>query len=429
MTLQNLKAIYSANGCNEIYVKNLAKNDLSKSQIYFSGSFDILNVLPLGEISTQSSKNWKATIRFAWLGDDGSLSIAPHAKFILYPQYPEVRFSGFLLGCKNAPNLLMNQKVADRLLFFAVSSNGTVLGYVAKPNSQLANEFSASNTRKYGVFRVIELPIFQNSRQKLILELLRIHKLGSIKSKKLSGSGAIQPCEATNCGGLTLEAELGITQNGFSEPDYLGWEVKQFGVKNLSKTTSQVITLMTPEPTDGFYKTDGAEAFIRRFGYLDKKINDRMNFNGAHKVGILQSKTGLRMELVGYDILKGQISDVEGKIALIDANDNEAASWSYASMLKHWNRKHNQACYVPSLLTNVNGRSYSFGKDIILGTGTDFLLFLQEMCKGHIYYDPGIKMETMSTKPVVKKRSQFRVKTGNLASLYKLHEFIDITKQ
>ncbi|MBK6989645.1 MAG: hypothetical protein IPH33_16245 [Bacteroidetes bacterium] len=30
-----------------------------------------------------------------------------------------------------------------------------------------------------------------------------------------------------------MEAELGIKPNGFSEPDYLGWEVKQFELRIL----------------------------------------------------------------------------------------------------------------------------------------------------------------------------------------------------
>jgi hypothetical protein len=31
---------------------------------------------------------------------------------------------------------------------------------------------------------------------------------------------------SSNCGGYTLEAELGATPNGYSEPDFMGWEIK-----------------------------------------------------------------------------------------------------------------------------------------------------------------------------------------------------------
>jgi hypothetical protein len=42
---------------------------------------------------------------------------------------------------------------------------------------------------------------------------------------------------------------------------------------------------MTPEPTDGLYKSEGVEKFLREYGYTDKKgRDDRMNFGGVHTV-------------------------------------------------------------------------------------------------------------------------------------------------
>ena len=268
-----------------------------------------------------------------------------------------------------------------------------------------------------------------NNRADLINELLRIHELGWIKSKRLDRLGNLMACEAPNCGGYTLEAELGITPNGYSEPDFKGWEVKQFGVANFARVNSAIITLMTPEPTDGIYKTDGAEAFLRKYGYADKTgREDRINFGGIHRTGVRNSLTNLEMQLIGFDAESGKIRNADGRISLIDVQGNETASWSFSSMLLHWNRKHNQACYVPSLSETQNERQYKYGNNIILGTGTDFQLFLREMAKGSIYYDPGIKMESASTKPKIKKRSQFRIKSQNLPNLYKLNEVIDITK-
>jgi MvaI/BcnI restriction endonuclease family len=224
-----------------------------------------------------------------------------------------------------------------------------------------------------------------------------------------------------------LEAELGITPNGYAEPDFLGWEVKQFGVDSFQKTNSAIITLMTPEPTDGIYITEGAEVFIRKYGYADKiGREDRMNFGGVHKTGIRHASTNLEMQLIGFDIDIGKIRSTNGRIALVDIEGNETASWSFGSMFLHWNRKHNQACYVPSLTEKENERQYKYGNNIILGTGTDFQLFLAQMAKGNIYYDPGIKMENISTKPLIKKRSQFRMKSQHLPSLYKENEIVDI---
>jgi len=433
MNLDKLKQIFTANGCNKIYVKVLAANDNSKNQVYFGGNFDVLNILPISEITTEAAGDWKkerfkAKINFSWIDDDGKLNLAPNSQLILYPKYPEVRFSGFLIGAKNAPSNLMTQRLPERLLFFGVGTTGMILGYVTGPESEISKEFGLlKEPSQYGVFRVIELPIAQNSKIKLIHELLRIHELGWIKSKRLDRLGNIISCESSNCGGYTLEAELGIIPNGYSEPDYLGWEVKQFGVTNFNRISAPIITLMTPEPTHGFYKTDGVEAFIRKYGYPDKNGKpDRLNFGGIHKTGILQKGTNLTLELIGFDRDTGKIRNSDGRIALLDANQNETASWSFASMLKHWNRKHNQACYIPSLMLNQDGRNYQYGNNVIMGTGTDFQMFLSEMSNGNIYYDPGIKLENISTKPKAKKRSQFRIKAGNLANLYRQNEIVDI---
>ena len=394
-----------------------------------------MNILPISEIKTEEAGDWKkerfkASIKFSWIGEDGNLYPAPNAQLILYPKYPEVRFSGFLAKCEKPPSELMTQRLADRILFFSVAKDGTVLGFVTSPNSELAAEFrNAKSVSEHGVFKVIELPQATNNRVKLLNELLRIHELGWIKSKRLDRDGNILACEAPNCGGYTLEAELGITPNGYAEPDFLGWEVKQFGVNNFLKINSAVITLMTPEPTDGIYKTEGAESFIRKYGYADKTgREDRMNFGGIHKTGIRHQSTNLELQLIGFDTDSGKIRSTNGRIALVDVEGNETASWSFASMLLHWNRKHNQACYVPSLSETEQERQYKYGNNIILGMGTDFQLFLSQMANGNIYYDPGIKMENISTKPVIKKRSQFRIKSQFLPLLYKLNEIVDITK-
>jgi hypothetical protein len=434
MNLKNLKSLFINNGCDEIYVKSLAPNDNSKNQVYLGGSFDVLNILPISNIVTEQAGDWsrerfKASLDFSWLTDDGNIHPAPKSQLILYPKYPEVRFSGFLAGCKNAPSNLMTQRLADRLLFLSVAKNGVVLGYVTDPDSILLKEFKNEPLLgTYGVFSVIELPRIANNRSVLLNELNRIYNLGWIDSKRLDSNKNILPCKSSNCGGYTLEAELGITPNGYSEPDFLGWEIKQFGVKKLENFSSSVITLMTPEPTDGFYKTKGTEFFVRTYGYPDKLGRpDRMNFGGIHKTGQRHGTTNLELKLVGFDSASGKIRNSNGRIALVDTHNNEAASWSFASLLLHWNRKHDKACYVPSLSDTKGIRKYKYGNYVILGTGTDFQLFLKQMSEGNIYYDPGIKLENISTKPKVKKRSQFRINSKFLTNLYKASEMIDVS--
>lgn len=433
MNLQNLKQIFADQGCKKLYVKKLSPNDNSKNQVYLGGSFEILNIFPISEIKTEDAGDWnrerfKASINFSWIREDGNIYPAPNSQLILYPKYPEVRFSGFLARCENPPSDLMTQRLADRLLFLSVSEKGEILGFVTSPDSEIAQEFNSTHfDEEIGVFKVIDLPMTVNNKQRLLEELYRIYELDWITSKRLDSSGNVLPCNASNCGGYTLEAELGITPNGYSEPDFLGWEVKQFGVANFKRINSSVITLMTPEPTDGFYRTEGTDKFLLKYGYADKTgREDRINFGGIHKAGIRHSSTNLEMQLIGFDLESGKIRNTNGRIALVDTDGIETACWSFSSMLLHWNRKHNQACYVPSLSENNEIRKYKYGNEIILGMGTDFQLFLKQMAIGNIYYDPGIKMENVSTKPKIKKRSQFRMKSQFLGNLYKDNEIVTL---
>lgn len=433
MNLQNLKRLFSDNGCEKIYVKVLAPNDNSKNQVYLGGNFEVINILPISDIVTEEAGDWKkerfkAKISFYWLSEDGSLNFAPNSQLILYPKYPEVRFSGFLAHAKNAPSKLMSSRDKGRILFLGIK-NREIIGYVCGHESEISKEYnSLTSNNKAGVFSVLELSKSGNNRIKLLEELLRIHQQGWINSKRLDRNGNILPCKSSNCGGYTLEAELGITPNGYSEPDYLGWEIKQFGVTNFNKIDSKVITLMTPEPTNGLYKEQGAESFIRHYGYPDMLgRKDRMNFGGIHKFESVHPRTQLRLELIGFDKEEGKIRNADGRIALIDKYQKEAASWSFSSLLLHWNKKHNQACYIPSMSNKTSDiGKYLYGNNIILGSSTDFQLFLNEMAAGHIYYDPGIKLENISTKPIVKKRSQFRILARNLVNLYKRNEIINL---
>lgn len=434
------------NGCRKVYAKRLSPNDNSKNQVYLGGSFDVLNILPIKEIFSDNEGDWKRTrfktkLDFKWIDEEGKLILAPEAQLILYPKYPEVRFSGFLKGTKNAPSELMNSRIDRRLLFFGISDSGQIIGFVTEPESELYNEFhSLSDLPEIGVFKEITLQGVElriDSKTELLNELRRIHKLGWIKSKRLDKSGKILACEATNCGGYTLEAELGIIPNGNSDPDYLGWEIKQFSVKNFQKYNSSIITLMTPEPTNGFYVQEGIESFIRKYGYKDKRgREERLNFGGLHKYEMTTASTNLKLVIEGYDILSQKITNTDGFVGLIDKDENIASSWSFSSLMAHWNKKHAKACYVPSKTKKeqnafFNGKQYLYGETILLGMRTDFSFLLKEMSSGNIYYDPGIKLELEipgKRKQNIKRRSQFRIKSGNVGNLYKNYEILDLNK-
>jgi hypothetical protein len=448
MNLKKLLKIFADNNCRKAYVKRLSPNDNSKNQVYFGGSFDVLNILPIKDITSHDEGEWKRTrfktkLDFFWINEECALNSAPEAQLILYPKYPEVRFSGFLKGAKDAPSDLMTSRIDERLLFLGVSDSGKIIGYVTSPESQLSNEFnSLSELSDVGIFKEIALEgevIQLDSKKQLIEELRRIHQLGWIDSKRLDKNKNILPCISSNCGGYTLEAELGITPNGYSEPDYLGWEVKQFAVKEFEKFKTAVVTLMTPEPTNGFYVNSGIESFIRKYGYVDKLGREaRLNFGGVHKFGNIQETTKLKLIIDGFDSESKKITNTDGYIGLIDPKENIAASWSFTSLLKHWNTKHANACYVPSLIRKdatlypFSKQQYYYGNYIMLGSSTDFSLFLKQVENGTIYYDPGIKLELAiegKRKQNIKRRSQFRIKSGSLVELYKRNELVNLNKE
>jgi len=439
MRLTDLRALFIQVGAVKLFAKTLAENDNSKNQIYFAGAVETLNVFPSRQIfaaNTKSGPTFKAQLNFGWLLPSGKVAQAPNAQLILYSQYPEVRFSGFLLGCSDAPSELMAARpvgrkrtprelsfLVNRVLFLGVTSSGQIVGYVAAGNSEIAREFHASEfPPALSVFREIPLPNFLDpitARNRLLSELRRIHNLGWIDSKQLGADRVISPCNAPQCGGYTLEAELGIPKNSAAAPDFLGWEIKQHTVSNLQTIDVGTITLMTPEPTGGIYREKGVDSFVRKFGYADKLGRpDRLNFGGIHKVGIRQSATGLTLQLQGFDVERCTIADATGCLALVSDSGEIAASWAFSGILEHWSRKHSKTVYVPSLCRTEPSRQYHYGDRVRLAEGTDSLKLLKALALGVIYYDPGIKIENASSIPKIKRRSQFRIASKAIQNIY-----------
>ena len=422
MDFATTRRILSDLGAVRLYAKELSENDNSKNQVYFGPGFEVLNIIPNKGISPNEDPEkdiFKAKLDFWWVNDDGSACLAPNAQLILYPQYPEVRFSGFLAGSKGAPSELMAGRLKGRILFLGVCPTGKILAMVAGAASCVAKEFLAlGRTPDAGVFVDLTLKGADDSRLALLGELKRINQCGWIDSKRLHGDGTIGPCNARNCGGLTLEAELGIRPNSLAEPDYLGWEIKQHSVPDFTRISTGVITLMTPEPIGGIYHEEGPEAFIRKFGYADKLGRpDRINFGGVHKAGERHPLTGLTLQLTGFDRETNKISKDGGGIALFSDNGECGAFWPFAGLMTHWVKKHSRAAYIPAMMVKEPLR-YCYGDKVRLAIKTDFLRFLKAMNSGKVYYDPGLKLENASTKPKVKRRNQFRIKSSEIGALY-----------
>lgn len=448
-SLEKITDILTGLGSRNIYIKKLAPNDNSKNQPYFGAHLTDLPFIPTGDIQTSLSTSQKtsdpkrqikyqASVRLTWVDADGTLFPAPNAKLIYYPQYPEVRFSGFLQGSKVKASRWMSPdkdgRTLGRWLILGVAEDETVYSYLVTPECALSNELESTalieTTNIFGEIDIRHKGVPTDTRAALIEKLLEIHQVGWIPGQRLKADMTAIAYRASNGGGYTLEAMLGIPPNGIAEPDYLGWEVKQFGVKDFPLKQPKPTTLMTPEPNGGFYVDQGAGEFVRRFGYPDKSGKpDRMNFGGRHLVGKVCNATSLIMHLKGFDPNSSKMIDANGAITLMDEAGIIAASWSFPKIMDHWKRKHSQAVYVPCMMrpAATGGREYHYGSDIELGTGTNFEMFLSSMTRGYVYYDPGIKLENISNpKSVPKKRSQFRVNHKHLNTLYHALEFVDI---
>jgi hypothetical protein len=195
--------------------------------------------------------------------------------------------------------------------------------------------------------------------------------------------------------------------------------VKQHGVTSFERESNTLVTLMTPEPSDGFYVKKGVIAFVEKYGYPDLKGREgRRNFGGSFRRGVRIARTGLRLELLGYDETTGRIADPTGGIALLDDDDAEAAVWRFADLIGHWSRKHARAVFVPSITRDKPIRQYRYSDTVRLGTGTTFDRFLAAIWMGKVVYDPGIKVEGYPNRLRAKRRSQFRLKSSELGSLY-----------
>lgn len=435
ISLSMLSRMMVALGVKQLLVKELADNDNSKNQVYLGGNLGILNILPMGEVREETTPagraGLKAPMPFYWLLVDGSIVEARHTQIILYPQYPEIRLSGFLRGAYGAPNELMTIRQAGRLLFFGITEDRRTVGWAASPDSRLAAEVGAlGQLQRTGIFQHIPLGTADTSRELLLQKLRSIHESGWLQSQRFHADGTVGLCKGTNCGGYTLEAQFGIVPNGKAEPDFEGWEIKGHVVATFNSAPTGQLTLMTPEPTGGIYKEQGPAAFVRQFGYADQSgVPDRINFSSPHRYGLKNPLTGLTLKFLGYDPGCNRITDPKGGFALTDEKGQEAATWHFAQLIQHWNKKHAKAAYVPYMSRTALRQEYSYGDRVRLGEDTNFLRFLKAMGDRKVYYDPGIKVENASTPyPNIKRRSQFRIRSVELNALYERFQTIRLVE-
>lgn len=433
VSLTILKEMFAASGCTKVFAKELAPNDNSKNQIYLGGSFDTLAQIPVGEWTrvvprstkkgiTKSSELLQNQIPFTWITPEGSRCPASKAKLIYYPQYPEVRFSGFLQGSAVDASRWMapdkEGRTHGRFLIWGISPGRGSFGYLAVPGTRAARELRhvlvGESDERCGVLFSLEKSTTDADKRALLDRLAEIMSANPHFGQQFDPTqGCSVPYSKQNAGGVTLEALFGISPNGAAEPDFRGWELKGH--------SQRVITLFTPQPDGGLYVDEGVIDFVERYGYPDKLGRPhRLNFGGTHKINQRHKSTGLTLCLEGVSFSGSTTTfKPDGYLGLMDSAGDVAASWSFEKLLNHWTTKHANTCFVPfKKMMGVTPSCFSYQSPVHMGEGTSFAKFLDSAGRGAIYYDPGIKLELINGRKKVKHRSQFRITEKNLGSLY-----------
>ena len=398
--LKKIIEMMTGNGAKKIYFKPLAANDNSKNQIYVGGNlasasifkFNANEVIHEGEGRRQRAK---VKTPFSWLQSDGNLSEAKQSKLIMYPQYPEVRFSGFLSGCKSPPSCLSGRE-EGRLLIIGVCEDSTI-GYVAtKSNLIIQQAMNVSSAPTPSAFREIIIKHEQASIHEALSRIIHDGPHRPCILKRVDGTKVEQHYSITNnnVAGYTMEAKLGILPNGDSKPDYEGYEVK-----TLSNTN---VTLMTPEPDSGIYKDQGLKAFLERYGYPGDSGEYRLS--KRHKVGVKHPDTGLTLTIDYGDFHPMEKRfNFSGSISLVEDDGTVAASWKLERFISHWLTKHSSTVIVRAKKV---GEKISYFPEVIFCQGPDPVGLIEGFVKGHICWDPGLKES--------KRRNQFRITFNNL---------------
>jgi hypothetical protein len=451
LTRDSIRRLFVDRGCDVVFRKVLASNDNTKNQIYLGSDLTQVARIPSGPISVHIGSSMKerapgagiyrAPLDLVWITERDP-EPAPEAKLIFYPQYPEVRASGLLRGTRNAPGHLLDPNRAGRtpgrVLLLGVSANSTRIHALLLPAGRSAGETAdLEHLSRYGVLDEWRIGDASTSspmdpRSEMLRELRRVHLAGWIPSCRLAATGERIDYTAQNGAGFTLEAELGVTPNGHSAPDFLGWEVKQHSVGSFARPSFGSVTLFTPEPDGGTYVDEGAAEFVRRWGHQRSSTHDRIDFTGTHSVDTVNDRTGLALRIDGFD-RQSATFDPGGRIALVDASGSTCATWSFAKLLGHWKRKHAAAVFVRSERrqpTDHHGRVwYRYGSEVQTCEGASFERLLEGFASGVIRYDPGLHITRRpdgTWQP--RKRNQFRVsaRPERIAALYERSSIEDV---
>ena len=409
--------------CSQVFIKVLAqKQDNEKNQVNLGSSLEIFSVLP-GKVSvgipSQSAKKPKSSkgeaklelkLDFYWLTNNG-VAKAPNAKLINYFQYPEIRFSGFLSECKEAPDCLrreLQEHFGQRIFMFGVAGE-RVYGMTLneKDNGDLTPLKAAPLWLNQKLLRV--LPTFRNEvdaidPSKLLEEISKIARVEHPSmSLKVKGGSAV-PWRGSQGAGYTLEALLGVVRNGNAAPDKYGFEIKS--------TLSSPITLMTTQPDGGVRSQFGLKEFLKLFGWAGAKDDGSLRFNGKHSPKGSTPRSGLAMVVKNWNsALQLPQGSGEPAVQLVDKRTKVvAAEWSFQKLGSSWARKHAGAVYVEAKALNVDGGNYPshyvYGPNVYVCMGTTPLMLISAIENGLVYLDPGDRLYLDGSS---KSRTQWRM--------------------
>ena len=426
-------------GCSQVFIKILSsKQDNEKNQIYLGSRMEIFSVLP-GKVSVglpsasglkRKSRKGEAKLEleldFHWLTEK-SHAKAPRAKLINYFQYPEIRFSGFLTGCNDAPDSLRRSRQAEygqRVLLLGVVEDrvyGLVLNSLE--NGNLSRLLTAPYWLNQELIRVVSTGERLEKTVDSSLLLGEISQLVGIEHPAQSlknGDSKPVPWRGTQGAGYTLEALLGVPRNGNATPDKYGFEIKS--------TLSSPITLITTQPDGGIRGKNGLKKFLELFGWVGAKEDGSLRFNGKHSPKGSTPRSGLELVVKNWSTaLAAPEGTSEPVVQLLDKKTGVvAAEWTFSKLGASWSRKHAGAIYVEAKSKRKDAAAhpshYVYGPKVYLCTGTSAAKLLQAIVEGVVYLDSGDRLHSDgSAKSRTQWRMGFSKKTpleSKLATLY-----------
>ncbi|MEF2737719.1 MAG: MvaI/BcnI family restriction endonuclease [Bifidobacterium choerinum] len=430
ITLDEVLQRFRDVGAHAVWAKYLKKNNNSKNQIYVAPNVNRLSFLPLQEPTYtpanskkkafNASKRKRELVRiplnWTWISEDGEESPAPKAAFSYYPQYPEVRLSGFVASCPSAPNKLFNTEHhgfdEGRILFLGVvgdpgSENAHIAAIATGKNAPASLAVQRLEGFVTGTLFSVPLdtaddvddadthsdkPPHTISSASVPRTLLSQIVGYPIIPWRLRGDGTKEePYFAENAAELTLDAELKVSSNNLPRSVCDAWEF------NAYKSNDSSITLFDLDPDFGTLADMGLNAFLGTYGHIEENVaNDDTAcrvFSREDFAGIGDEYSSKRLELRVFG-LEGASYSMSGSIALVDRVMGVIiAGWSFTKLLGQWQKKRDKAVYVP-YRTWGDDDSYcvEFDSEALICQRTDFSMVVDALQNGKIDINPRIRI-------------------------------------